>query len=90
MFKGFSFIQDDFALPDRPDTEKYFYWSHIEEDGESASESASSLSKTEDEANLHPATTSEHCPDKKRNRKKKKNVFNIIYFKKFNLYFINK
>jgi serine/threonine protein kinase len=41
-FRGFSFIQDDFLLPERDQVEERSYWDSIEEDGESASECASS------------------------------------------------
>lgn len=77
MFKGFSFIQDDFILPDRPDQELNFYWNNLEEDGESASECASTLSKPDDESITNRVVnTSENLADRKRNRKKKKNVLN--------------
>jgi len=76
LFKGFSFIQDGFVLPERPDTDKDFYWNNIEEDGESASECASTLSKTEGDGGYahHESTTSENFQDKMKNRKKKKNL----------------
>jgi p70 ribosomal S6 kinase len=41
-FKGFSFIQDDFYLPDRDDEEMKSYYNSVEGDGESVSECASS------------------------------------------------
>lgn len=41
-FRGFSFIQDDFLLPERDQVEERSYWDSIEEDGESVSECASS------------------------------------------------
>lgn len=41
-FRGFSFIQDDFCLPDRHGVEEQSYWDAVEEDGESVSDCASS------------------------------------------------
>mmetsp|Transcript_26555 Transcript_26555/g.37411 ORF Transcript_26555/g.37411 Transcript_26555/m.37411 type:complete len:859 (-) Transcript_26555:119-2695(-) len=41
-FRGFSFVQHDFELPERRLSEEHTYWNKIEEDGESASECASS------------------------------------------------
>lgn len=68
-FRGFSFIQPDFALPERDSKEVEAYWNAVaEEDGESQSEVASSKCDTED---VTPA-----LEDKKkrppRKRKKKK------------------
>ena len=37
-FPGFSFVQEDFELPDREDDEFEKYWNNTEADGESASE----------------------------------------------------
>jgi serine/threonine protein kinase len=42
-FRGFSFIQNDFVLPDRTSAQLDHYWNNIDEDGESASECASML-----------------------------------------------
>lgn len=42
-FKGFSFIQSDFDLPDRTDEQHDHYWNNFEADGESASDNASSM-----------------------------------------------
>jgi hypothetical protein len=44
-FRGFSFIQDDFALPDRQDGEVQCYWESVEGDGES--DGASSICEGE-------------------------------------------
>lgn len=41
VFKGFSFIQHDFPLPDRTVDQDEHYWNNVDEDGESASECAS-------------------------------------------------
>jgi len=41
VFKGFSFIQHDFPLPDRTEDQDEHYWNNVDEDGESASECAS-------------------------------------------------
>jgi len=42
MFKGFSFVHDDFALPDRGENENEDYWAAPDSDAYSASECASS------------------------------------------------
>ena len=42
MFKGFSFVHDDFALPDRGENEEEDYWNAPDSDAYSASECASS------------------------------------------------
>jgi serine/threonine protein kinase len=41
-FRGFSFVQEDFVLPDRQDGDIKSYWDSIEGDGESLSDGASS------------------------------------------------
>lgn len=46
-FKGFSFIQHDFLLPDRTDDQQKHYWENADNDGESASECASMLEVNE-------------------------------------------
>jgi hypothetical protein len=69
-FRGFSFIQEDFLLPERDEREERSYWDAVEEDGASISECASS--KMGDEGELPPP---EDPPKKKRpprKRKKKK------------------
>ena len=68
-FRGFSFIQPNFTLPERDSKQMEAYWNAVEEDGESASEVASS--KCGEEGN--PLLVEE--PKKKRpprKRKKKK------------------
>lgn len=86
-FRGFSFIQDDFQLPDRSDDHMDQYWNNIDEDGESCSDCASSVGGGNDESgavniaqrDLIPTldSTPEHAPEQKkkrppRKRKKKK------------------
>jgi p70 ribosomal S6 kinase len=72
-FRGFSFIQDDFVLPDRPDGEVKYYWETAEEDGESVSDCASSKHEGE---SVDPvikedtAAQKKKRPPRKRNRKK--------------------
>lgn len=72
-FRGFSFIQDDFALPDRHDNEVSNYWEATEEDAESVSDCASSKAGGE---SGEPAALEETIGQKKkrppRKRKKKK------------------
>jgi len=38
MFKGFSFVHDDFASPERNGVEKQAYWNNANSDAYSASE----------------------------------------------------
>lgn len=47
-FPGFSFVLDDFDIPDRPDHEVDHYWNNIEADGQSLSTCASSVFDDED------------------------------------------
>lgn len=72
-FKGFSFIQEDFNLPEREDEEMNSYWRAVQEDGESVSECASSKLDGDDAAPV--------VPEKKkrppRKRKKKKNAAGV-------------
>ena len=42
-FRGFSFIQHDFDLPDRTEGQHDHYWNNVDDDGESVSECASML-----------------------------------------------
>jgi p70 ribosomal S6 kinase len=51
VFKGFSFIQHDFPLPDRTVDQDEHYWNNVDEDGESASECASIFGGEETEKN---------------------------------------
>ena len=63
-FRGFSFIHEDFILPDRHDKEFDHYWNTHDDDGESESETASS--KCEDEIKKEPE---KKRPTRKRNKK---------------------
>ena len=65
-FRGFSFIQDGFLLPDRNDDEVQEYWNSADEDGESVSECASS------KLGVEPAVTVEPENKKRPPRKRKK------------------
>jgi len=42
-FRGFSFIQDSYVLPERKESETENYWNNVDADGESLSECASSV-----------------------------------------------
>ena len=68
-FRGFSFIHEDFQLPSRNSMDEKAYWDHVDEDGESASEAASS--KMGDE--VAPPTDPPKKKRPARKRKKKKN-----------------
>uniref|UniRef100_A0A7S1UVN8 Non-specific serine/threonine protein kinase n=1 Tax=Grammatophora oceanica TaxID=210454 RepID=A0A7S1UVN8_9STRA len=72
-FRGFSFVQENFALPDRDEKEMEDYWNNPDQDGESLSEAASS--KVGEDVVL-PEQQEQLKPDKKkrppRKRKKKK------------------
>lgn len=83
MFRGFSYIQEDFVLPERSDHQQEHYWNNIDEDGESRSDCASSKFGDDDNDFLSEpqSTTLESTPEseepivpakKKRVRKKKK------------------
>ena len=65
-FRGFSFIQDDFLLPDRDEEEFEKYWNSTDPDGESASELSAGV--------LSDCDQLVGAPDKKKRppRKKKK------------------
>jgi p70 ribosomal S6 kinase len=69
VFRGFSFVQDDFRLPERGEGEVDSYWQSIEEDGESVSECASSKMGMADE-------TETPVVKKRPPRKRKKKVDN--------------
>jgi len=73
-FRGFSFIQEDFNLPERDMNELHSYWYAVQEDGESVSDCASS--KLDAETGKPPIESA--LPEKKkrppRKRKKKKNA----------------
>jgi len=47
-FRGFSFIQEDFVLPERSDGHADHYWNNVDDDGESRSDCASSKYGDED------------------------------------------
>ena len=71
LFRGFSFVHDDFLLPERQMSEEAEYWRHSDSDGQSLSECASSAigDDVADLTSLEPAQ-----PEKKKRppRKKKK------------------
>ena len=70
-FRGFSFIRDDFILPERDANEERSYWDAVEDDGESLSETASSkLDLLEGEAELEAAPAKKKRPPRKRKKKK--------------------
>jgi hypothetical protein len=66
-FRGFSFIQPDFVLPERDDQLLEAYWNAVEADGESASEIASSKCDTEEPA----VEEKKKRPPRKRKKKNK-------------------
>lgn len=79
VFRGFSFIQDDFVLPERKASELQMYWDAPESDAESLSECASSkMDLDENEQKEQAALTETPQQQKKkrppRKRKKKKNA----------------
>ncbi|KAL7535517.1 hypothetical protein ACHAXR_006537 [Thalassiosira sp. AJA248-18] len=69
-FRGFSFIGDNFNLPERSASEQDHYWNNVDDDGQSLSECASSV--FDDDFGEAPAP--EPVPEKKKRppRKKKK------------------
>ncbi len=80
-FRGFSFIQKDFALPDRTEGQLDHYWNNAEQDGESASECASmhgiegdnkSTSNMKPHLGPTPENAEEPAAKKKRPPRKKK------------------
>lgn len=75
-FRGFSFIQRDFALPERPDHEYEKYWNSPDADGESLSECASSVFDDDmgGGGEKKPSSPEQRPPEKKKRppRKKKK------------------
>merc|ERR1712157_95908 len=70
-FKGFSFIQDDFHLPERDDQEHDAYWETLDSEAESLSECASSK-VMDDTASVGSHLTGSTAPKKRPPRKKKK------------------
>jgi hypothetical protein len=69
MFRGFSFIQEDFLLPNRNMDEIETYWNSVDEEGESESEGASSKVGSDDAPQPVPV---ELEPKKRAPRKRKK------------------
>jgi ribosomal protein S6 kinase beta len=67
-FRGFSFIHDDFMLPERPEEEDDYYWNTHGEDCESLSEIASSKGGEEVKAQAE-AGPDKKRPPRKRNKK---------------------
>jgi len=85
MFRGFSFVHEDFDLPERLEQEREHYWSNADPDGESLSECASSVFNSDDDdehstnspkQNTNTASTNGNNPTsaekKKRPPRKKK------------------
>ena len=68
-FRGFSFIQEDFLLPDRDAAELANYWKSADEEGESDSECASS--KAGDEPEVPLESEKKKRPPRKRKKKNK-------------------
>mmetsp|Transcript_32109 Transcript_32109/g.32491 ORF Transcript_32109/g.32491 Transcript_32109/m.32491 type:complete len:727 (-) Transcript_32109:516-2696(-) len=72
-FRGFSFVQEDFLLPDRDAEEVENYWKTAEEDGGSDSDLASSKCGREEEVSQpSPQSVKKKRPPRK--KKKKKNL----------------
>lgn len=67
-FRGFSFIHDGFALPERDQKELDAYWNSVDEDGESASDVASSKCDNEDAPPV--VEPKKKRPPRKRKKKK--------------------
>jgi len=70
-FRGFSFIQDDFLLPERDATELHKYWNSAEDDGESLSDTASSKLEVEGESEVTATPVTKKRPPRKRKKKNK-------------------
>lgn len=68
-FRGFSFVHDDFLLPARDEQEEKSYWDSVEDDGESASECASSKMGEEEQV-LEAEPPKKKRPPRKRKKKK--------------------
>jgi p70 ribosomal S6 kinase len=70
-FRGFSFIQEDFVLPDRQDGDIQSYWDSVEGDGESLSDGASSKCDGEfGDALEETANQRKKRPPRKKKKKK--------------------
>lgn len=74
-FRGFSFIQQDYLLPERDAREIELYWTaQPEEDGESNSDFASSKDDTEEKAAEPEQPEKKKRPPRKRKKKKPKDA----------------
>ena len=73
MFKGFSFVHDDFALPDRGENEEEDYWNAPDSDAYSASECASSAFGDDigEQANAEPPQPAKKKRPPRKKKKKK-------------------
>jgi len=78
IFRGFSFVHDDFALPIRQNSELQRYWESNDDDGESISEVASSkfnlgenTAKVEQKAEQQENPPKRKRPPRKRKKKSK-------------------
>ena len=76
-FRGFSYIQPEFSLPERPKDQEHYYWNHMEEDGQSLSDCASDIFQDDNQTNTKPLEENnkengEDKPKKKKKKKKKK------------------
>ncbi|KAL9179340.1 hypothetical protein ACHAXT_008630 [Thalassiosira profunda] len=76
-FRGFSFIGDNFPLPERTASEQEHYWNNVDDDGASLSECASSV--FDDDLGEDPAPAPV-VPEKKKRppRKKKKKKQQLV------------
>jgi hypothetical protein len=71
MFRGFSFIQKDFLLPNRNNDEIEKYWNSVDEEGESESECASSKVGSDDAPQPVPVELEKKRKPRKRKKKDK-------------------
>jgi hypothetical protein len=71
MFRGFSFIQEDFLLPNRNKDEIEKYWNSVDEEGESESECASSKVGSDDAPQPVHVELEKKRPPRKRKKKDK-------------------
>eukprot|EP00574_Skeletonema_japonicum_P012463 CAMPEP_0201723032 /NCGR_PEP_ID=MMETSP0593-20130828/7207_1 /ASSEMBLY_ACC=CAM_ASM_000672 /TAXON_ID=267983 /ORGANISM="Skeletonema japonicum, Strain CCMP2506" /LENGTH=746 /DNA_ID=CAMNT_0048214067 /DNA_START=12 /DNA_END=2252 /DNA_ORIENTATION=+ len=69
-FRGFSFIGDNFPIPERKKSEEEHYWNNVDDDGQSLSECASSV--FDDDMNEVAPPEPEPAKKKRPPRKKKK------------------
>ena len=67
-FRGFSFVHDDFALPDRSGSEVIHYWNNEDGDGESESDTASSKHDGEGEQAPKESDKKKRPPRKKKKK----------------------